>query len=108
MQHGGYTSDDTYGDSYAPRHPGTDGQNSYFGDKPRTMVNDRFRAITLSRNPELWQPLPAGKQHELENTTDFLAIEEELEAALFEVKRRPCSQRSSEGATYAEREVGFQ
>ena len=59
--------------------PGTDGQNSYLGDKPRTIVNDRFRAMTLSRNPELWQSLPAEKQHELENTPEFLAIEEELE-----------------------------
>lgn len=79
MQHGGHTGDDTYGDFYAPRNPGTDGQNSYLGDKPRTIVNDWFRAMTLSRNPELWQSLPAEKQHELENTPEFLAIEEELE-----------------------------
>ena len=79
MQHGGHTSDATYGESYAPRNPGTDGQNSYLGEKPRTVVNDRFRAMTLSRNTELWQSLPAEKQHELENTTEFLAIEEELE-----------------------------
>ncbi|KAL8735401.1 MAG: hypothetical protein Q9166_000946 [cf. Caloplaca sp. 2 TL-2023] len=80
MQHGGgHTGNDTYGDFYAPRNPGTDGQNSYLGEKPRTIVNDRFRAMTLSRNPELWQSLPAEKQHKLENTPEFLAIEEELE-----------------------------
>lgn len=79
MQHGGHTSANTYGDFYAPRNPGTDGQNSYLGDKPRTIVNDLFRAMTLSRNPELWQSLPAEKQHELENSPDFIAIEEELE-----------------------------
>ena len=55
MQHGGHTGDDTCGDFYASRNPGTDGQNSYLGDKPRTIVKDRFRAMTLSRNPELWQ-----------------------------------------------------
>jgi hypothetical protein len=27
---------------------------SYLGDKPHTIVNDRFRAITLSCNPEPW------------------------------------------------------
>ncbi|KAI9752223.1 MAG: hypothetical protein M1835_001112 [Candelina submexicana] len=79
MQHGGHTSANTYGDFYAPRNPGTDGQNSYLGDKPRTIVNDLFRAMTLSRNPELWQSLPAEKQHELQNSHDFIAIEEELE-----------------------------
>ena len=86
MQHGGHTGEDTYGDFYAPRNPGTDGQNSYLGDKPRTIVNDRFRAMTLSRNPELWQSLPAEKQHILENTSEFLAIEEELEQLAFKSK----------------------
>lgn len=43
------------------------------------LVNDCFRTMTLSRNPELWQSLPAEKQHKLENTPEFLAIEEEME-----------------------------
>lgn len=34
--------------------------------------------MTLSRNPELWQTLPAERQHELENSEEFLTIEEEL------------------------------
>lgn len=89
MQHGGHTGNDTYGDFYAPQNPGTDGQNSYLGDKPRTIVNDRFRAMTLSRNPELWQSLPAEKQHELENTPEFLAIEEELQQLTVKFKDDP-------------------
>lgn len=89
MQHGGHTGNDTYGDFYGPRNPGTDGQNSYLGDKPRTIVNDRFRAMTLTRNPELWQSLPAEKQHELENTPKFLAIEEELEQLAVKLKDDP-------------------
>lgn len=35
--------------------------------------------MTLSRNPELWQALPAKKQDELENSPEFIAIEEGLE-----------------------------
>jgi hypothetical protein len=35
--------------------------------------------MTLSRNPELWQSLPAEKQNELENSSEFIAIEKELE-----------------------------
>lgn len=79
MQHGGHTGNDTYRDFYAPRNPGTDSQNSYLGDDLRTVVNDLFCGMTLSRNPELWQRLPAEKQHELENTPEFVAIEEKLE-----------------------------
>ena len=43
-------------------------------------MNDRFRGITLHYNPELWQALPAKKQYELENTSEFIAIEEEIKA----------------------------
>lgn len=84
-----HTGEDTYGDFHAPRNPGTDGQNSYLGDKPRTIVNDGFRAMTLSRNLELWQSLPAEKQHELENSPDFIAIEQELENLSSEFRDDP-------------------
>lgn len=40
--------------------------------------------MTLSRNPELWQALPAEKQNELENSPEFIAIEEEWEALSLE------------------------
>ena len=70
--------DATYRVFYAPNNSGTDGQNSYFGGELRSIVNDLFRGMTLSRNPELWQSLPAEKQHKLENTPEFVVIEEEL------------------------------
>ena len=35
--------------------------------------------MTISRNPDLWQSLPAEKQQEVENTPEFIGIEEELE-----------------------------
>ena len=91
MQHGGHTGNDTYGDFYALRNPETDGQNSYLGDRPRIIVNDRFRAITLSRSPELWQSLPTEKQHELENTPEFLAIEEELKQLAVKFRDDPAA-----------------
>ena len=79
IKHGGHRDESTHSEFYAPRSPGTDGQGSYFGDTLRAIVNDRFRTMTLSRNPELWQSLPAEKQNELENSPEFSAIEEELE-----------------------------
>lgn len=45
--------------------------------------------MTLSRNPELWQSLPAEKQHELENSPNFIAIEQELEKLSSEHKDDP-------------------
>lgn len=83
-KHGVHRDENTYDSFYAPQNPGTDGQGSYFGDTLRSIVNDRFRAMTLSRNPELWQSLPAGKQNELENSPEFTAIGEELESLSLE------------------------
>jgi hypothetical protein len=80
MKHAGQKDDKTYRDHYAPNNAGTDGQGSYFNDELRSIVSDRFRAMTLYRNPELWQSLPAEKQDELENSSEFIAIEDELEA----------------------------
>ncbi len=80
MKHSGYTDKNTYHDHYVPNNAGTDGQGSYFGDKLRSIVNNRFRSMTLCHNPELWQSLLAEKQHELESSPEFTAIEQELEA----------------------------
>jgi hypothetical protein len=79
-RHGGHRDENTYNSFYAPRNPGTDGQGSYFGGTLRSIVNDRFRTMTLSRNPDLWQTSPVEKQNELENSPEFMAIEEKLKS----------------------------
>ena len=38
-----------------------------------SIVSDLFRGMTIARNPELWQSLPAEKQDELESTPEFIA-----------------------------------
>jgi len=86
MKHGGHKDERTFGDSYMPNNAGTDLQGGYFDGKLRSIVNDRFRGLTLHRNPELLQTLPARKQHELENTPEFTAIEEEIEALAAKAK----------------------
>jgi len=80
MKHGRYRDKRTYCDSYMPNNAGTDLQGGYFNGKLRSIVNDRFRGLTLHRNPELWQALPARKQHELENTPEFAAIDTKIDA----------------------------
>ena len=86
MKHGGHRDERTYCDSYMPNNAGTDLQGGYFDGKVRSIVNDRFRGLTLHRNPELWQALPARKQYELENSPEFTAIEEEIEALAAKAK----------------------
>jgi len=56
-------------------------QDAYFGDNEmRTIVSDYFRSLTLRRNPNLWQSLPAERQHELEGSPEWTSLEYELEA----------------------------
>ena len=64
---------------YRPRNLWKDGQAAYFGDAPLSLVIDLFRAMTLSRNLELRQSLPAEKQHGLESSAEFTEIEEKLD-----------------------------
>ena len=78
MKHGDQRDEDTYNEFYAPWNLDTDGQGSYLGEILRTTVNDLFRAMTHSRNPELWQSLPTEKQRELTKSREYLDIEEEL------------------------------
>ena len=80
MKHGGHKDERTFGDSYMPNNAGTDLQGGYFDGKLRSIVNDRFRGMTLHCNPELWQALLAKKQYELENIREFTAIKEEIKA----------------------------
>ncbi len=61
MKHGGHSSEGTFRDHYMPNN-GTDGQNSYLGGELRSIVTDLFRGMTLSRNLDLWQSLPAEKR----------------------------------------------
>jgi hypothetical protein len=79
MKYGGHKSSATYTKYYAPKNSGVDGQGTYFGYTPRHFVNDVFRNLTLNRNPDLWQALPAEKKRELESREDFVKIQNELE-----------------------------
>ena len=78
MKHAGQKDPNTYNNHYQPNNSGTDGQGSYFGLEVRSIVNDLFRGLTVARNPQLWQSLPAEKQEEFENSPEFVAIEKEL------------------------------
>lgn len=61
-------------------------QEKYFDEKLRNIVKNRFREMTLYRNPKLWQTLSTQKQYELEHVLKFIAIEKKIEILALEIK----------------------
>ncbi|KAF1964847.1 hypothetical protein BU23DRAFT_630332, partial [Bimuria novae-zelandiae CBS 107.79] len=79
MKQGGQRDPAVYRDHYAANNAGVDGQATFFHDKDhRTDIADLFRSLLITRNPELWQSLPAEKRHELEQSAEFKDIEAKL------------------------------
>jgi hypothetical protein len=79
MGHGGQLNERTHRQHYQLNNPGTDGQDAYLGGKLRTIVADLFRGMTVSRNPKLFQCLPAEKKYEFETSREFISMITELE-----------------------------
>ena len=77
MVYAGHTDPGTLAKHYLPRN-GADGQAAYQGNQRRTLVLDLFRQLTISRNPELWQCLPAKKQYEFHQKPEIVAITDRL------------------------------
>ncbi|KAK2022058.1 hypothetical protein LX32DRAFT_574259 [Colletotrichum zoysiae] len=82
MKYAGQRDPNTFNNHYQPNNSGTDGQGNYFGHDVRSVVNDLFRGLTLERNPQLSQSLPAEKQDALRTDPEFAAIEKELATLL--------------------------
>lgn len=80
MKHGGHKDPRTFGENYQPNNAGTDLQGGYFDGKLRSIVSDRSRGVTLHRNPELLQTLPARKQYKMQHTLEFATLEDKIEA----------------------------
>jgi hypothetical protein len=72
MGSGGHKDLNTYRRHYRPKNVGADLQDAYFGGESevRIIVSDYFRSMTLRRNPDLWQSLPAERQHMLEESPE--------------------------------------
>lgn len=77
MVYAGHRGEKTHRQHYAPNN-GVDGQAAYLGDDVRTHVADLFRGLSLHRNPDLWQTLPAVKRYQLENREDYSQVQEAL------------------------------
>ncbi|KAH7110056.1 hypothetical protein B0J11DRAFT_586282 [Dendryphion nanum] len=80
MKQGGQRDPAVYRDHYAANNAGVDRQATLFHDRDhRTDIADLFRSLLLTRNPEMWQSLPAEKRHELEQSAEFKDIAAKLE-----------------------------
>jgi hypothetical protein len=79
MKHGGHINKGAHRHHYQPNNPGTDGQDAYLSGMLRATVADIFRGMTVSRNPNLLQPLHAEKKYGLETSLEFVALGRELE-----------------------------
>ena len=79
MKHGGHQHAGTHRNHYQPNNPGTDGQNAYLGGQLRTLVADLFRGMTVPHNPNLLQTLPAEQEYEIETSSEFVALDGELQ-----------------------------
>lgn len=86
MKHDEHWNERIYCDFYMSNNVEIDLQENYFDDKLRSIVNDRFRELTLHRNSELWQALLIRKQHQLKNTSKFIVIETEIDALTSKTK----------------------
>ena len=84
----GQKGPNTFRDHYLPNLAG-DGQGSYFGTGTRSLVNDLFLSLTLPRNPKLAQQLPAEKQHEVENTQEYIDLDKQISDLVGKKDDRP-------------------
>ena len=78
MRQAGHRDDRTHAEYYAPTNPGADGPGSGFSGTPRTPVDARFYALTVTRTPEVYQSLPAKTMCELKKRPYFAAIKGQL------------------------------
>jgi hypothetical protein len=78
-RHAGHGSDDVYDRYYAQTNPGTDGQGTYVGDTPRTLLPKLLRILKMN-HPELAQTLPARELHELVTSNEYSSIVIELDS----------------------------
>jgi hypothetical protein len=83
MRQAAQTNREVYGTNYQPSDAGVDGAGIWRKDgKLRDVPSDAFRELSIPYNPNLSQRLPAEKQYELENSSDYRALEDELASLL--------------------------
>ena len=79
MKFVGHNNADTFFGSYAPELSMVDGMASYWNKKPRTVYLEGFRGLSLYYHPQLLQSLPAKVEADLDNCSEFISVNKEIE-----------------------------
>ena len=79
MKFAGHNNVDTFFGSYAPELSTVDGMASYWNKKRRTVHLEGFRGLSLHYYPQLLQSLPAKVEADLDNYSEFISVNQEIE-----------------------------
>lgn len=79
MKFAGHNNADTFFGSYAPELSTVDGMASYWNKKRRTVHLEGFRGLSLHHHPQLLQSLPAKVEADLDNCSEFISVNKEIE-----------------------------
>ena len=86
MGFAGHTDPNTFLNSYMAPVSTVDSQASFLGQTLRRDHIEDFRGMSLRRNPQLQQSLPAKMRYDLERRSDFIALEKEIETSTKKIK----------------------
>ncbi|MCJ1278125.1 hypothetical protein MMC21_005940 [Puttea exsequens] len=79
MKFAGHNNADTFFGSYAPELSTVDGMASYWNKKRRTIHLEGFRGLSLHHHPQLLQSLPSKVEADLDNCSEFISINKEID-----------------------------
>ncbi|KAL2043541.1 hypothetical protein N7G274_003848 [Stereocaulon virgatum] len=79
MKFAGHNNADTFFGSYAPDLSTVDGMASYWNKKRRTVHLEGFHGLSLHHHPQLLQSLPAKVEADLDNCSEFISVNQEIE-----------------------------
>ena len=80
MMFGAHRDPGMFRKSYMTTMVTVDGQASFLGEPLRRDYHEDLRGMSLRRNPQLWQTLPAKLKDDLECSPEYVALDAKIEA----------------------------
>ncbi|KAF2195618.1 hypothetical protein K469DRAFT_758244 [Zopfia rhizophila CBS 207.26] len=96
MKFAGHRNPNTFRWSYMAPMSTVDGQGSFLNTELRRDHIEDFRSLSLPRQPQLLQSLPAKEQYALESRPDFIAIEDKIQELTEKIWRADTEARKQE------------
>ncbi|OCK73076.1 hypothetical protein K432DRAFT_365291 [Lepidopterella palustris CBS 459.81] len=86
MKFAGQRDPSVFRQSYMHAMSTVDGQGSFLGTELRRDHIEGWRSMSLRRQPQLWQSLPAKEQYSLEQRPDFAEIGDKIRSLTEEIR----------------------